>query len=388
VVAAAVLVGGVWGLMQTGWYPHRQITDYGVYSQYGDRIVHGHDVPYRDFTLEYPPAALPVFVAPALLERYDYNRVFQVLMALCDLGAVLAVWLVAGRRAAAIAAVAPLALGSVVLSRFDFWPTALAALGLAALLRGRSTTSALLLGTAFAAKLWPAALAPLVVIWRDRGGVVPSVRRPLPRRRRARFPLAVRATAAARESRRLAADRGSRGCRDDAARHLELRVAESQRAWDTCGGRRDDDRGRGLPGRGLGSLRARAGHRRAVRRLCSGRGCGARRLRQGVLAAVPDLADSPRAARARTPVARRSTALRSSARPHAALVPLSLLGARSALRLAVLVAPARPRSRGRCTPLRARLAPVTARAARGKPLPTRSAPTRTGSGRVMTRRGG
>ena len=170
-VAAAVLVGGVWGLMQTGWYPHRQITDYGVYSQYGDRIVHEHNVPYRDFTLEYPPAALPVFVAPALLERYDYNRVFQVLMALCDLGAVLAVWLLAGRRAAAIAAVAPLALGSVVLSRFDFWPTALAALGLAALLRGRSTTSALLLGTAFAAKLWPAALAPLVVIWlaRTRG---------------------------------------------------------------------------------------------------------------------------------------------------------------------------------------------------------------------------
>jgi uncharacterized membrane protein len=67
--------------------------------------------------------------------------------------------------------VAPLALGSVVISRFDLWPTALAALGVAALVRGRSTTSALLLGTAFAAKLWPAVLAPLVVVWlaRTRG---------------------------------------------------------------------------------------------------------------------------------------------------------------------------------------------------------------------------
>src|SRR5205823_12440406 len=132
----------------------------------------------------------------------------------------------------------------------------------------------------------------------------------------------------------------------------------------------------------------RAGHRGAVRRLCGGRGGGARRLRQGVLAAVPDLADSPRAARARTPRARRSTALRSSARPHAALVPLSLLGPRAALRLAVLVAPARPRSRGRRTPRRARLAPVTERAARGTPLPPRSAPASTDSGPVTIRRDG
>src|SRR5438270_689664 len=170
-VLLVVLVGTVWGLMHLGWYSHGQITDYGVYAHYGDAIVHTHAVPYRDFPMEYPPAALPVFVAPALLERFNYDRVFQVLMALCDVGAVLAVALVAGRKAAVAAAVAPLALGSVVLSRFDFWPAGLAALGIAALLRGRSTTSALLLGTAFAAKLWPAVLVPLVVVWlaRTRG---------------------------------------------------------------------------------------------------------------------------------------------------------------------------------------------------------------------------
>jgi uncharacterized membrane protein len=170
-VLAAVLVGVVWALLHVGWYAHDQITDYGVYRQHGDEIVHAHAVPYRDFPVEYPPAALPVFVLPALLEQYDYDRVFQALMALCDVAAVIAVALVAGRRAAVIAAVAPLALGSVVISRFDLWPTALAALGVAALVRGRSTTSALLLGTAFAAKLWPAVIAPLVVVWlaRTRG---------------------------------------------------------------------------------------------------------------------------------------------------------------------------------------------------------------------------
>jgi uncharacterized membrane protein len=168
---AAVLVGVVWALLHVGWYAHGQLTDYGVYKKYGDKIVNTHAVPYRDFPMEYPPAALPVFVLPALVEHYDYDRVFQGLMALCDLAAVIAVALVAGRRAAVIAAVAPLALGSVVISRFDLWPTALVAVGIAALVRGRSATSALLLGTAFAAKLWPAVLAPLVVVWlaRTRG---------------------------------------------------------------------------------------------------------------------------------------------------------------------------------------------------------------------------
>jgi uncharacterized membrane protein len=168
---AAVLVGAVWALLHVGWYAHHQITDYGVYRHYGDGITHTHAVPYRDFPMEYPPAALPVFVLPALLEHYDYDRIFQGLMALCDLAAVIAVGLVAGRRAAVLAALAPLALGSVVISRYDLWPTALVAVGVATLLRGRSTASALLLGTAFAAKLWPAVIAPLVVVWlaRTRG---------------------------------------------------------------------------------------------------------------------------------------------------------------------------------------------------------------------------
>lgn len=162
---AVALVVLTWVLLHLGWYPHGQIVDYGVYQDYGDRIAHAHLVPYRDFALEYPPGALPVFVVPAWLERLDYRDVFQGLMLLCDAAAVLAVLAVAGRRAAALAAVAPLFLGSVVLSRFDFWPAALSAWALVTLVRGRRTTSAVLLGTAFAAKLWPAALAPLVLVW-------------------------------------------------------------------------------------------------------------------------------------------------------------------------------------------------------------------------------
>ena len=60
-LVAVALVAAVWGGLHVGWYPHRQIVDYGVYQFYGDAVVSHHAVPYRDFQLEYPPAALPMF---------------------------------------------------------------------------------------------------------------------------------------------------------------------------------------------------------------------------------------------------------------------------------------------------------------------------------------
>lgn len=159
------LVAGVWGLLHVAWYPHSQIVDYGVYQTYGDDIVRGHHVPYKDFRLEYPPAALPVFALPSVFDGADYRPVFRYLMFVCDIGLVLGVASIAGFWPGVAAALAPLALGSVVISRFDFWPAALAVWAVACLLRSRPYLSAVLLGTAFAAKLWPAALAPLIVVW-------------------------------------------------------------------------------------------------------------------------------------------------------------------------------------------------------------------------------
>src|SRR5512133_3725311 len=101
-VAAAALVAAVWGILHVGWYGRDQIVDYGVYQHYGDAIE-GGAVPYRDFALEYPPAALPVFVIPSLLSRFNYQHVFQLEMALCLLAIVLAVYLLAGREAAILA---------------------------------------------------------------------------------------------------------------------------------------------------------------------------------------------------------------------------------------------------------------------------------------------
>jgi uncharacterized membrane protein len=129
-------------------------------------------VPYRDFSVEYPPAALPVFVLPTWLGHP--RRYFEWLMAACGVATVLVVAaalrrLGAGgaRSTAALALVglSPLLVGSVILTRFDLWPTLLVAGALAALLSGRDLAGGALLGLAIAAKLFPAVLVPLGIAW-------------------------------------------------------------------------------------------------------------------------------------------------------------------------------------------------------------------------------
>jgi hypothetical protein len=179
-LAAAVFLSS-WGLLHRGFYAREQIVDTPVYERYGRAMDEGR-IPYRDFTLEYPPGALPVFALPALggADFDTFVSRFEGSMAVCGLALLAFVWLALvalradlRRLAAALGfvAVAPLALGSVVLSRFDLWPAALTAAALAALLAGRARLGHGVLGVAVAVKLYPAVLAPLALayVWRSRG---------------------------------------------------------------------------------------------------------------------------------------------------------------------------------------------------------------------------
>jgi uncharacterized membrane protein len=168
-------------VLHWGFYQHNLILDTVEYHRYGNAIVHGH-VPYRDFAVEYPPGALPAFAIPALAYASFgfYNRAFQILMALCGVGALLAMTVAlrslgasVQRTAAALAfaALAPLVLGSVILYRYDLWPAALTVAGLAAILAGRERLGFASLGLGIAAKVFPAVVLPpaLVYVWRTRG---------------------------------------------------------------------------------------------------------------------------------------------------------------------------------------------------------------------------
>jgi uncharacterized membrane protein len=120
-------------------------------------------VPYRDFAVEYPPAALPVFVLPTFVGS-DYATSFAWLMALCGVGLVAVVASVS-RVAAAYLALMPVLVGSLILSRFDLWPALLATAAVAALWHGRDRLGWALLGAAVAAKLWPGVLVPFAFAW-------------------------------------------------------------------------------------------------------------------------------------------------------------------------------------------------------------------------------
>ncbi len=62
--ALAVLLFLVaWGVIHVGFYERDQIVDTPVYESYGEAMEAGQ-VPYRDFAIEYPPGALPVFRRP------------------------------------------------------------------------------------------------------------------------------------------------------------------------------------------------------------------------------------------------------------------------------------------------------------------------------------
>jgi uncharacterized membrane protein len=179
--AAAALFLLSWAAVHTVWYDDGEIVDTPVYETYGTAIE-GGAVPYRDIEPEYPPAALPAFVVPALLssDQEGYRDAFEWLMALCGVAAVVltAVTLrglgaTRARTIAALGAVAafPLLLGSVVLTRFDLYPAALVAGGIAALVHGRHRLGSGVLGVAIAVKLYPVVLVPLALayVWRRRG---------------------------------------------------------------------------------------------------------------------------------------------------------------------------------------------------------------------------
>jgi len=167
-------------LVRFGWLAHGQISDTWLYMRYGDAIVHHGQVPYRDFQLEYPPGALPIFILPSLAEPFDYARSVQLEMLACGIAAVAAAATalrasgVPPRRAAialAVIGLSPLLIGPLVLSRFDLWPSALTVGAVAAFAARRDRAGGVALGLAIAAKLYAVALLPLVVIdvWRRRG---------------------------------------------------------------------------------------------------------------------------------------------------------------------------------------------------------------------------
>ena len=174
VIAGVVFVSLCAGLPSV-WEGRAKISDIAVYERYGDAIERGQ-VPYRYFRLEYPPGALAAFAVPSLVTsgHRSYARAFaleMLLLGLLTLGGCFAALRVLGTHGVRSAlglspvAVAPILLGSLLLTRFDLYPAAVSAVAVALLLGGRDRLGAGALGLAIAVKLYPAVLLPLAVAW-------------------------------------------------------------------------------------------------------------------------------------------------------------------------------------------------------------------------------
>jgi hypothetical protein len=178
--AVGIAAAGVAVLLATALLPPQRILsrpnhgDIREYFDYAQRTYEGQ-VPYRNFSLEYPPAALPVFLAAGPANRGYHNR-FRLLM--LGLGIASIVLLVgalflAGANAADLAAgvlvpaTLPLTLNpGLVFERFDLWPVFLMLLAVVALLRGRQLLCLVALSIGAVAKLFPLAFVPLVLLAR------------------------------------------------------------------------------------------------------------------------------------------------------------------------------------------------------------------------------
>jgi hypothetical protein len=153
--------------------------DVGLYLSYAQHWSAGA-APYTDFSLEYPPGALPVFVLPLLVGgAVSYAQTFAIEMACFDVIACVFVLKCAELRATSwlrpvlaswLYTLVTATLYPVLYARFDLVPAVLVLGALYFLHQGRLAPSGVLLGAAGAVKLWPFALVPIWLAWAARRG--------------------------------------------------------------------------------------------------------------------------------------------------------------------------------------------------------------------------
>ncbi|MCL2149355.1 MAG: DUF2029 domain-containing protein [Dehalococcoidia bacterium] len=149
--------------------------DVELYFNYASNIMSGQ-IPYRDFTMEYPPGALLVFLLPRLFASTleVYGPAFALTMLAFDLACLFMIISLARRLKLAVVptliiySLVVISVGSIGVQRFDFAPAALSLAAVFAFGRGNYKSSWALVAVGTLIKLYPIALAPLFLIYQWR----------------------------------------------------------------------------------------------------------------------------------------------------------------------------------------------------------------------------
>jgi hypothetical protein len=166
-------------LPRIGMFNRQAGSDIPIYKYAGEHLLSG-EIPYRDFYLDYPPGALPVYVVPALGPDDEFVAWFKAVEVAVGCVGIALVALVLARLGAstrrlyvgtAFAGAAPLVLGPTVLNRYDLWPATLLVAAVACLVWGRSRSGLGFLGASVAAKGFAIVAAPpaIAYVWLRRG---------------------------------------------------------------------------------------------------------------------------------------------------------------------------------------------------------------------------
>ena len=160
-------------LARGGFFSSADPGDVGRYHDFADLLLDGR-LPYRDFYMEYPPGAVPAFLAPALVAPGEgYNLAFKLSVAAAGVGLVGVLVATLARlradrtrvvAALGVAVATPVALGAVVLNRYDLWPALLLGVALLALLHRRHRLGFGLLAAGCVVKIFPAVVLPVAAL--------------------------------------------------------------------------------------------------------------------------------------------------------------------------------------------------------------------------------
>jgi hypothetical protein len=191
--AGALAYVGAWSALEfLPVFGNWLLGDIPLYRAWGAATAAGQ-LPYRDFSFDYPPGAIPPFVGPVYLRKLagyhgSYDGWFRFELLVLGLLAVASVaWALRSLDASRIRSyaalvfvgLATLLLGPVALSHFDIWPAFVTALGVALLLAGRERLACATLAAGFAVKVYPVLLLPVALIAlrrrRGRRGVLEGI---------------------------------------------------------------------------------------------------------------------------------------------------------------------------------------------------------------------
>ena len=170
-------LGLIYGVLFHTVYTTQYSAVGSIFFDYASLIMQG-DVPYLDFTLEYPPLALLFFVLPRLASSFvsDYIILFKAEVLLAILIGLVITYLISCRMGKApwkmmlVYTMCILAVGPIIAEQFDIFPAVLTLGSLYAFLSGKNKTAWALLALGALTKIYPLFLAPvyLAIAWRNR----------------------------------------------------------------------------------------------------------------------------------------------------------------------------------------------------------------------------